>query len=56
MKEKLVVIDFVVQDLEIYIFTIDEDTNVDEDYIKDLGFDPDNCSWFFGTNVKVYDK
>lgn len=56
MKEKLVVIDFLTQDLDIYIFTIDADDNVDEDYIKKLGFDPNNCRWFFGTDVRVYDK
>lgn len=56
MKEKLVIIDFLIQDLDIYIFTIDEDTEVDENYIKKLGFNPDNCRWFFGTDVRVFDK
>lgn len=51
--EKLVILDFIVQDLTIHIYPIKSDTEVDEDYIKKLGFDPNYCQWFFGTKAEV---
>lgn len=51
--EKLVVLDFMVQDLEIHIYNIDPDLEVDEDLIKKLGHDPDACQGAFGTKAEV---
>lgn len=51
--EKLVVLDFMVQDVEIHIYNIDPDLEVDEDLIKKLGHDPDCCQWAFGTSIEV---
>lgn len=53
MNEKLIVLDFMVQDITIHIFNITPDTEVDEDFIMRLGFDPTYCQWAFGTNIKI---
>lgn len=52
-SEKLVILDFMVQDLEIHIYNIDPDLEVDEDLIKKLGYDPDYCQWAFGTKAEI---
>lgn len=51
--EKLIILCFEVQDVEIHIYTIDQDDNVDEEYIRKLGFNPDYCQWSFGTSLKI---
>lgn len=53
MKEKLIILDFKVQDVTIHIYPIDSNIEVDEEYIQNLGFNPDYCSWHFGTEVKI---
>lgn len=53
MKEKLIVVDFLIQDVSVHIYPIDEDMDVDESVIKKLGHDPDNCQWFFGLDVDI---
>lgn len=53
MKEQLVIVDTLIQDVTIHIYPIDEDTEVDEDFIKKLGHDPDYCQWFFGIDVDI---
>lgn len=53
MTEKLVILEYGVQDLSIHIYNTDTDTNVDEDFISTLGYEPDRCTWAFGTEVYV---
>lgn len=51
--EKLVILEFLVQDVAIHIYDIKPEADVDEDYIRKLGFNPDYCSWYFGCNAEV---
>lgn len=51
--EKLVILDFIVQNVTIHIYNINPDVEVDEDYIKKLGFNPNYCSWHFGNKAEV---
>lgn len=51
--EKLIIIDFLVQDVNIHIYTIKSDIEIDDSFIKKLGFDPNYCSWHFGNKAEV---
>lgn len=51
--EKLVVLDFMVQDVTIHIYQIGPDIEVDEGFIRRLGYDPNYCQWAFGTEAEV---
>lgn len=51
--EKLVILEFSAQDVTVHIYDIKSEVDVDEDYIKELGFNPDYCSWYFGCNAEV---
>ena len=53
MKEKLVVIDIEIQDVSVNVYEITDEDNVDEEFIRNLGFDPDYCHWFFSTSFNV---
>ena len=50
--EELVIIDY--NKLAVHFYKVDYDTNIDEDYIKKLGFNPDECSWMFAENIEVF--
>lgn len=50
--EKLVILDY--ESGYVHLFDIDPNANIDEDYIRALGFNPDSCSWMFGDNIEVY--
>lgn len=52
-KIQLVVLDYSLQEVEVHIYRIDLDTEVDESYIKDLGHDVNFCTWSFGYEVKI---
>lgn len=49
--EKLVILEFDVQDIHIHVINLPTDQFVDEEYIKNLGFDTNHCEWFIGCNV-----
>lgn len=51
--EKLVVMDFMCQEIQVHIYNIPEDIPVDEDFIEGLGHDTSYCQWGFGTKVEV---
>lgn len=51
--EKLVILDFLIQDVTIHIYEIDSDIRVDENFITKLGYNPDFCQWYFGTKAEV---
>ena len=39
--------------LEVHIYKINHETNLNEDYIRSLGHNPVECSWMFGENINV---
>lgn len=50
--EELVILNY--NTSEVHIYNVSSDVNIDEDYIKNtLGFNPDECSWMFGTNIEI---
>lgn len=51
--EKLTIVDIQTQEVTIDVYDIDEDENVDEEFIRNLGFNPDYCHWFFGTSFSI---
>ena len=51
--EKLVVIDLLCQEVEVHIYDISSDVEVDEEFIKKLGHDPNHCQWAFGAEVDI---
>lgn len=51
--EKLIIVDITTQEVTVDSYDINEDENVDEDFIRKLGFNPDYCHWFFGTSLKI---
>lgn len=52
--EKLTILEFDVQDINIHIFDLPTDQDASEDYVRSLGFNPTSCMWFTGCNVNVY--
>lgn len=51
--EKLVVIDFLCQSVEVHIYNIASDIEVDEEFIESLGHDINHCQWAFGTKIDI---
>lgn len=51
--EKLVILDHYAQNIKIHIYNVDSNLDLGCDYIEALGFDPDQCLWFFGTSVDI---
>lgn len=52
--EKLVILEFNVQDIHIHTINLPHDQFVDDEYIKAIGFDPEICEWFVGCNVTYH--
>ena len=38
---------------EVHFYKVDFDIEADEDYIKSLGHNPDECSWMTGEFINV---
>ena len=51
--EKLVVIDFLCQEVEVHIYDIASNIEIDEEFIEKLGHDTSYCQWAFGTKVNI---
>lgn len=51
--EKIVILNFGTSDIKIHIYNVDLSADIDWDYIKTLGFDPDECIWYFATNIDI---
>lgn len=51
-KEILAIMDYSTS--TIHLYEIDENEDVDEDFIKKMNHNPDECSWMFGENISVY--
>jgi len=51
MMERLVILDYGLGAVD--IFDIPSDTHVDEEYIQNLGFNLNNISWMFCSNLSI---
>ena len=51
--EKLIILDYSVQSVECHVYDIDPSVDVDDDYIKELGFDSGYCFWYYGSSFKL---
>ena len=49
--EELVILNYATS--EVHFYRIDYDTEVNEDYIKKLGHNPNECSWMFGEFINI---
>lgn len=50
--EELVLLNY--STLEVHFYKVDPNVNIDEDYIRKLGHNPDECSWMFAENIEVF--
>lgn len=39
----------------IYIYKVEEGTCINDEYIMDLGYNSDECSWMFGKHIRIID-
>ena len=49
--EDLVILDY--NTSSVHFYKVDNDADVDYDYIDKLGFNPDECSWMFAEDIEV---
>ena len=49
--EDLVILDY--NNSTVHFYKVDNDANIDENYIEKLGFNPDECSWMFAEDIEV---
>ena len=49
--EDLVILDY--STLTVHFYKVDNDTNINNDYIEKLGFDTNECSWMFAEDIEV---
>ena len=38
---------------EVHFYRVDPNVNIDEDYIRKLGHNPDECSWMQGEYIDI---
>ena len=49
--EELVIIDY--NKSAIHFYKVDNDADINEDYIEKLGFNTNECSWMFAENIDI---
>ena len=49
--EELVIIDY--SKSVIHFYKVDNDADINEDYIEKLGFNTNECSWMFAENIDI---
>ena len=49
--EDLVILDY--STASVHFYKVDNDADVDYDYIEKLGFNPDECSWMFAEDIEI---
>ena len=49
--EDLVILDY--STASVHFYKIDNDADVDYDYIEKLGFNPDECNWMFAEDIEI---
>ena len=50
--EDLVILDF--NNVTVHFYKVDKDTNINDDYIEKLGFNPDECSWMYAEDIDIF--
>ena len=50
-KELLVIMDYSTS--TIHLYEIDENEDIDEDFIRKMNHNPDECSWMFAEDIEV---
>ncbi len=48
---KLIILDY--SSGVVHIYLVNNGLTIDEDYIENLGFNTNECSWMFGKNVLI---
>ena len=49
--EDLVILDY--NNSTLHFYKVDNDANIDENYIEKLGLNPDDCSWICAEDIDV---
>ena len=49
--EDLVILDY--STLTVHFYKVDNDANIDENYIEKLGFNTNECSWMFAEDIGI---
>lgn len=49
---ELVIMDYSKSDVHFY--KVNPNTDIDEEYIRELGYNPDECSWMFDISIGVF--
>ena len=49
--EDLVILDY--NNSTLHFYKVDNNANIDENYIEKLGFNPDECSWMFAEDIEI---
>ena len=49
--EDLIILDY--STASVHFYKVDNNVNLDYNYIDKLGFNPDECSWMFAEDIEV---
>ena len=49
--EKLVILDY--NDASVHFYDMKPDTEIDEEYLRDLGYKPNDCAWMFSEDMTI---
>ena len=49
--EDLVILDY--SNSTVHFYKVDNDANIDENYIEKLGFNTNECSWMFAEDIGI---
>ena len=49
--EDLVILDYSTS--TVHFYRVDNNANIDENYIEKLGFNPNECSWMFAEDIGI---
>ena len=50
--EDLVILDY--NNSTLHFYKVDNNANIDENYIEKLGFNTNECSWMFAEDIEVF--
>lgn len=51
--EQLIIVD-ISYPVDVHIYNVDKDADINEEYIESLGYDTRYCQWAFGENIDVH--
>ena len=52
MMEELVILDY--SNSSVHFYKVDNNTNINDDYIENLGFNINECSWMYTEDIDVF--